>query len=115
MSLFSQLIKPIDNIVSKIFGKSFLKHSKLNRLFIVLLSYVILRTIVKKILGLFVYRSPLLENFGSGDRFVLYHMDTCGHCKNMMPAWDSFTSEYNGSVKKVKNQKYSRIILRQKC
>ena len=34
----------------------------------------------------------------SGNKFVLFHMNKCGYCKQMMPEWDKFASSYNGDV-----------------
>ena len=36
---------------------------------------------------------------GSNDKMmVLAHWEKCGHCKNMMPEWKSFESEYQGET-----------------
>ena len=40
--------------------------------------------------GLFVQESFT----GSGKEMVLFHMNGCGHCKNMMPEWNKFQSSF---------------------
>ena len=47
--------------------------------------------------GLFVQ-----EQFtGQGKEMVLFHMNGCGHCKNMMPEWNKFQSSYKKAGIKV--------------
>jgi len=41
-------------------------------------------------------------NTGNSHEVVFYHMNGCGHCKNMMPEWDKFVNENSDiSTRKV--------------
>lgn len=44
---------------------------------------------------------------------ALFFADWCGHCKNMMPAWDEFASNFDGHkgvrIVKVNGQEYSDL------
>ena len=73
--------------------RKFPKQSRMNKLFILCVLYVIFRLIIN-----LCKRTYPLESFTQGDKFVLYHWKNCGHCKQMMPAWESFKSEYKGPV-----------------
>jgi len=41
------------------------------------------------------YKSFEYMTDNSSKSFILFHWDQCGHCKDMMPEWDKFTSLYN--------------------
>ncbi len=49
----------------------------------------------------------MLEGFdkSQADSFVLFHMNGCPHCVDMMGEWDSFTSSYDGPVRIKKIEK----------
>ena len=107
MGIFHELMKPVDYLVKKIFGKKFLKQSIVNRIFILSLFFLIFRFIM----GMYNVRHFPLEGFNQGDKFILYHMNECGHCKKMMPEWDKLPSQYKGVtiMKKERNDSKSDI------
>jgi thiol-disulfide isomerase/thioredoxin len=41
----------------------------------------------------------LTEGFGKASELLLLHMNGCGHCKDMMPAWKSFENSNNTGIK----------------
>lgn len=41
----------------------------------------------------------LKEGLGQAKELLLLHMNGCGHCKNMMPAWKSFESNNKTGIK----------------
>ena len=41
----------------------------------------------------------LTEGFGKASELMLLHMNGCGHCKDMMPAWKSFKNSNNAGIK----------------
>lgn len=49
-------------------------------------------------------KQPTLEALDASDEpsFTLYHWTQCGHCRAMMPEWNSLGSKYNGvHIRKV--------------
>lgn len=42
--------------------------------------------------------SYILEGFGTPTKFIFFHMNGCGHCKNMMGEWNSFAASNTSSI-----------------
>ncbi len=49
--------------------------------------------------------SYILEGFGTPKKFIFFHMNTCGYCKDMMGEWNSFVSSNTSSIKTEKIEK----------
>ena len=68
--------------------------------------YLVIRYVLKEIVWKNVNHN-LLEGFdkSQADSFVLFHMNKCPHCVDMMGEWNSFASSYDGPVKIMKIEK----------
>lgn len=101
------MLKTLKNIFKKIQKKSLLVQT-----FLYLIIYLAIRSMFQMI-GMFVWKIKTMEGFGKPPtQFVLFHWNKCGHCKKMMPEWDSFASSYNGDLKirKVEQSQNAPLI-----
>jgi len=46
----------------------------------------------------------------SGNEVVLFHMNGCGHCKNMMPAWDQWAAGTSHKNRKLERGQASGLL-----
>tara|TARA_B100001057_G_C22647759_1_gene870817 strand:- start:7 stop:414 length:408 start_codon:yes stop_codon:yes gene_type:complete len=53
-----------------------------------------------------IFNKETFSNLKKGDKaFILLHMNGCGHCKNLMPAWDEAEKKNPTNIKMCKLEK----------
>jgi len=53
-----------------------------------------------------IFNKETFSNLKKGDKaFILLHMNGCGHCKNLMPAWDEAAKKNSTNIEMHKLEK----------
>ena len=96
--MINKLLKPVRELFDL-----FRKQNTVIKVIIIIAILIIARVVTER-LTWGIFSQTYLENFGSGAEtafagavgaeMVLCHMNSCGHCKKMMPEWDKFQKTF---------------------
>jgi len=103
--MINKLLKPVRELFDL-----FRKQNTVIKVIIIIAILIIARVVTER-LTWGIFSQTYLENFGSGAEtafagavgaeMVLCHMNSCGHCKKMMPEWDKFVSQGKIKTRKI--------------
>ncbi len=88
MSLIKKAVKKVQKLPKK------------QRYVIYAVTLYALYKLVQEIRFGFFNQYSMIEGMASGNKLVLFHMNGCPHCVNMMPEWDKFAKLNPGLTEK---------------